>query len=472
MDKYRSFAEGIRARIESGVLVPGDALPSIRSAANREGLGVNTVRAAYELLQGEGLVESRQRGGYYVACRPSLPPAPASGAVFRTEGMAAFDKIGYLQSRAGSATSDFSLALPDPGLLPVPRLARLLARDAELGLGYGDPAGEGELRARIAAQYSDFLGPMDPADVVVTNGATEALALCLRAFVRPGDEVLVESPCYFEFLRLLALAGARVTELPLRPGRGLDLEALEAELARSRPRLLIVQPVVQNPTGAVMDDRDKAALVALAGRAGLPILEDGVYADLAFAPARPKGLGAFGAKDLVHVASFSKSLSVGLRVGWLHAPGRGAEFARLKAITSLGGSRPAQLAVAAFLEGRAWDRHLGRLRSRLRTQVAEYLAFLGERLPPGSGLAPPGGGCLLWVSLPPGVDGSAVFEAAAREGILVAPGELFSASPFHRGFLRLNAGRPLDAARARELARLCELCVPSTSPPSAAIIPS
>ncbi len=457
MTKYRELYERYRSLIMSGLIVPGERLPSIRAAAGAEGVGLNTVKAAWDLLEGESLVVARERGGYFVRGNRAIPACPAAPAAHRVQGLSAFEKISYLQTRAGSDGADFSLALPDPDLLPLSRLAKLLAAGAERSLGYGDPCGEMDLRRRIASRYAAYHGELDPAEIVVTNGATEALSLAVAAVVRRGDRVLVESPAYFEFHRILAMAGAEIVEIPVRPGTGLDLDILESELESAPARAILVQPNVQNPTGASMSEADKRRLVDLASVHGATLIQDDVYGDLSFSSERGRNLSAFGARDIVYLSSFSKTLSVGLRVGWLHVPGRARVFARLKAMRSLGTNVPAQRAIADFLEGRAFERHLAAMREALRLRLEDHLDFLEGALPSGASMASPGGGCLLWLALPPGSDASLLFERAAAEGILFSPGELFSANPFHRRFLRLNAGRRLDEPRRRELARLCAL---------------
>jgi DNA-binding transcriptional MocR family regulator len=458
MAKYRALFERYRALIASGAYAPGERLPSLREAAGQAGVALNTARAAFDLLESEGLARPTERGGYYVrgpARRLSAPSSPK--ACREASGLDAQQKIEYLLE-AGGASGGFALAEPDSLLLPSSRLERLYASLPGHWIDYGDQSGEEELKRRIAAAYFVPNGGLDPADIIVTNGATEAIGIALRALLEPGDAVAVESPTYYDYFRQLGAVRARIVEVPLRPGQGMDLDLLEARLRRGGIKMVLAQPNVQNPTGSIMSDGDKRSLVGLAERYGAALVQDDVYGDLAFSEARPANLGAFGGYDrLVHISSFSKVLAPGLRIGWMSAGSLRPALARAKGMASLMTNRPAQAVLAAYLAGSAFRKQLCRMRAELERQLAEYLELLCEALPEGSSLAPPSGGCLLWVALPKGSDASRLFESAAREGILIAPGELFSANPFFRGCLRINFGYRLTESRRAALLRLCAL---------------
>ena len=463
MQKYRWLFERYRRLISNGAFSAGDRLPSLRATAEAEGLGLNTVRAAWELLESEGLAKVRSRGGYYVrasrtATRPGFFAGGLSPAACReVEGLSASQKIEFLLS-AGGAGGGFALAEPDAALLPVARLERLHATLTGSWIAYGDKDGEPTLRSRISAAYHQRNGGIDPAEILVTNGATEAIALAVRTLIEAGDEVAVESPTYYDFIRQLAAVRARIVEVPVRAGEGMDLDLLETRLERGRIRMIIVQPNVQNPTGTLMSDENKRRLVGLAARHGAFLVQDDVYGDLAFGRSPPLNLGALGGYEkLIYISSFSKTLAPGLRIGWMQAGSHRSELARAKGLSSLSTNRPAQLALAGFLVGAKFRKHLAEMRLALQTQLADYLEILSDRLPEGSSLAPPAGGCLLWLALPSGMDASKLFELAAREGILAAPGELFSANPFFQGHLRINFGGRLTEKRSGELRRLCDI---------------
>jgi DNA-binding transcriptional MocR family regulator len=460
MLKYRALYERYRGLIAGGTYGPGERLPSLRSVAEAEGMGLNTVRAAFDLLEGDGLARPLARGGYYVVFRAgrelSLSGYAAPSDCREAEGLSASQKIEYLLAAGGTAAG-FALAEPDPTLLPIARLERLHASIAGSWIEYGDQAGEEELRRRITAAYHPYHGGLESGEILVTNGATEAINIAIRALVEKGDEVVVESPTYYDYFRQLAAAGARIVEVPVR-GHGMDLDLLESRLESHRVKMIIVQPNVQNPTGVIMGDGDKRRLVSLASRSGAILVQDDVYGDLAFSQERPANLSAFGDYErLVYISSFSKCLAPGLRIGWLRAPGLRAELSRAKSLSSLATCRPAQRVLAAYLAGNSFRKQLAAMRAALERQLEDYLEVLSGALPEGSSVMRPAGGCLLWIALPSGLDASLVFEAAAREGILCAPGELFSTNPFFRGHLRVNFGYRLSERKRAELLRLCAI---------------
>jgi DNA-binding transcriptional MocR family regulator len=479
MSKYRSLYDRYRSLIAEGTWAPGERLPSLRSVAEAEGLGLNTVRAAFDLLEGEGLVRFRERGGCYArgpagkglaagghgGAFSSFGAHSAPAELREIEGLSASKKVEYLLASGGASTG-FALAEPDASLLPVARLERLFSSLSGSWIDYGDQSGEEILRRRITATYHHLHGGLEPEGIVVTNGATEAIGVAIRAFVEPGDAVAVESPTFYDYFRQLAAVRARIVEVPLRPGRGLDIDLLEERMnlgAGSRSRglkMIIAQPNVQNPTGAIMPDEDKRRLVELAARHGTVLVQDDVYGDLAFAlsgcgETRPANLSSYGDYErIIYVSSFSKCLAPGLRVGWIAASGLRSEIARAKSMASLATNRPAQRLIAAYLEGNAFKKHLAAMRASLASQLQAYLEVLAEVLPEEARILRPEGGCLLWIDLGAGRDASRLFEAAASKGILFAPGELFSTNPFFRGHLRINFGRRLTEAGRADLAAL------------------
>lgn len=432
-------------------------MPSIRELAATEGVGVNTARSAFELLDRDGLAVPVERGGYFVARRSSISDSGRPAACYEAEGLDAAQKIEFILSRSGGSVG-FALAEPDPDLLPIAKLERLHASLPPGWSGYGDKDGEPELRRRIASASALRHGRLEPESIVVTNGATEAISLALRSCVGRGDVVAVESPTYFDFFRQLSAIGAKILEVPAIPGRGMDLDLLEAAMRSQPVRMVVCQPNVQNPTGSVMPDADKQRLVALATRHGVLVLQDDVYGELAYRDPRPSNLDMFDDyRGLIYVTSFSKTLAPGLRVGWIRAPGLKDEIIKAKSLSTLATNRPAQAAIAAFIGGAEHRRHLSEMRAALETRLGEYSAALASVLPDGSSISRPAGGCLLWVSLPAGASAARLFEAAARERILVAPGELFSANPFFGTYLRINYAGRLTERRRAMISRLGEL---------------
>jgi len=468
MKRYEALAAGIADSIRRGVLKPGDRLPSVREASAARKVSPSTVFQAYYLLEARGLAESRPRSGYYVtrAAATRLPPEPEQAS--RPDGESrpvdvselVFD---VLQSAMAHAdVVPFGSAFPSPLLFPLDRLGRALAATAP----QLDPwstvddltPGNAELRRQIALRY--LLGGMqvDADGIVVTNGALEALNLCIGAVTQPGDAVLVESPCFYATLQILERRGLRAIEVPTHPRDGIDLDALEAAIARHAPKACWSMSNFQNPLGASMPVERKRALVELLARHGIPLVEDDVYAELYLGDERPPPAKAFDREGLVmHCSSFSKCLAPGYRIGWVAGGRFAGRIARDKLTTTLNTNVPAQLALARYLQRGGFDRHLRRLRKALTEQQSQCLAAIGRHFPRGTRVTRPAGGYFLWIELPDGTDALALQRQAAAAGISVAPGPMFSASRGFGNCLRLNCGHPLDARALSALATLGRL---------------
>jgi DNA-binding transcriptional MocR family regulator len=256
-----------------------------------------------------------------------------------------------------------------------------------------------------------------------------------------GDTVAVESPTYYGVLLALEALGLRVLEVPCHPDSGIDLDALEGRLEHHRVAAVLAVPSFSNPLGSLMPDLAKQRLVRMLSLRAIPLIEDDVYGDLAFGPARPKPAKAFDEDGTVmYCGSFSKTVAPGLRVGFV-APGRWRERVEvLKFATSSATSTLSQHALVHFLEEGNYDRHLRTLRARLEQNVARVAGAVAASFPAGTRVSRPRGGCFLWVELPSNVDALALHARAHDAGVAIAPGHIFSAAHVHANCIRLSCG--------------------------------
>jgi DNA-binding transcriptional MocR family regulator len=452
MKRYEALAADIAASIRNGLLKPGDKLPSVRQASASRQLSPATVFEAYYLLEAQGLVRSRPRSGYYVAEKPKLLPAEPQAAS-APDGEARPVEISavvleILRSAMSRDVVPLGSAFPSPLLFPLERLGRVLANTAT----HMEPwstvdeltPGHLELRRQIALRYLLDGVHLGADEILITNGAMEALNLALSAVCRPGDAVVVESPCFYACLQTLERMGLRAIEVATDPREGIDLAALEAALARHRPQACWLMTNFQNPLGSLVPDAKKHELVELAARHRLPLIEDDVYHELHFNQQRPVSTKVFDREGWVlHCSSFSKTLAPGYRVGWVAAGRFAARVAQHKLTLSLATSIPMQLALARYLERGSYERHLRGLRATLETQRDEYTAAIAEYFPKGTRVSRPCGGYFLWVELPAGTDALELHRRAMRSGISLAPGPMFSASMQFGNFLRINFGHAM-----------------------------
>lgn len=471
LHRYQQLAADIEASIRAGVLQPGDRLPSVRQMCASRQVSPSTVFQAYYLLEARGLIRARERSGYFVA-HGGNPAPPEPEALSQPDSTSVQVDVtervfAVLQASLQQGTVPLGSAFPGPQWFPWPKLAQALARSAKQAdasrAALDDLApGHAGLRRQIARRYRADGLPLAMDDLVITNGALEALNLCLAAVTRPGGAVVVESPCFYGALQALERLGLQAIEVPTHPRDGVDLQALEAAITQHCPQAVWLMTSFQNPLGSLMPPERKQALVELITRLQVPLIEDDVYGELYFAPQRPLPAKAFDREDWVlHCSSFSKCLAPGWRIGWT-APGRFVQaVARQKLTLSIATNAPAQAALAQYLDGVGYDKHLRQLRHGLALQRDRMAEAIARHFPPGTRATRPEGGYFLWLELPPGCDAWALYQRALQHGISLAPGPLFSATPTGSAFahcLRLNYGIAWDTATEAALQQLGAWC--------------
>jgi DNA-binding transcriptional MocR family regulator len=445
--KYEKLVRQITKRIESGGFRPGEKLPSVRRVAREQGYGIITVLRAYAVLEERGLIAAQARSGFIVTPRLESKALPASPLSRPATGKPV--KVS-LANEIVSLNRDPKL-IPFGGaslsldLLPVEELKKIELRQGRRGferyVRYESVMGALELRQAISRHSLTQGGGVLPENLIVTAGGTQALETALRLFLRPGDRVAVESPCYFGILWMLERMGLRVLEIPATAGEGMSIPALEAVCRRGEVKAVIVHPNFQNPLGSLMPDTSKARIAWLAAKYKIPAIEADTVSDLFTGQVRPKPIQAFDNSGWVlSYGSFSKLIAPGFRCGYL-APGRFlSETVETTRVFALATPAAHQLTLAGFIRGGGYDQHLRRLRKYFQTQLPRFIAKLVSSFPENARVSRPSGGYLLWVELPKAVSGRAVWEKARGMGISVTPGELFSSTGYYRNYLRINCG--------------------------------
>lgn len=305
------------------------------------------------------------------------------------------------------------------------------------------PPGNDELRRQLALRYLAQGASVSPQEIVITSGAMEGLNLCLQAVTQPGDLIAIESPTFYAGLQASERLGLKVIEIPSHPREGVSLTALEDALRHHPIKACLFMLNFANPTGSWVSDENKKALLALLRRHDVPLIEDDVYAELYFGQQAPLCSKAEDSTGLVmHVASFSKSLAPGYRIGWVAAGRYARRIQQQKLSLSLATSIPIQIAIADYLKQGGFENHLRHLRHTLATQEATMIQAIERHFPLGTKLARPQGGYFLWLELPLKVDTLLLHQQALSHGISIAPGPIFSAKREFRHHLRLNFGHP------------------------------
>jgi DNA-binding transcriptional MocR family regulator len=446
---FEKLAADIEGLIQRGVFRVGERIPSVRQTSQHHRLSITTVLRAYVLLESKGLIHSRPQSGYFV--RSGGPAGEAATRELRTSTpitvSAQVDVSRLVLSTLRSIRSDETVPLgspyPDPTLFPFQKInsyAYAIGRRQTLwGVTDDLPPGNPALIRQIARRYMENGLSVDPNEIVVTIGATEAMNLCLQAVAKPGDTIAVESPTFYAMLHAIERMGMRAIEVATHPREGIDIVALAQILERERIAACMVMPNFQNPLGFQMPDDKKRKLVELLARRDVPIIENDVYHELYFGDAHPSALKAFDKKGLVlHCASFSKSLTAGYRIGWA-IPGRYREqVEKLKFLNTLATPSIQQLAIAEYLRNDGYEHHLRRVRKAYAQQANLMRTMVKRFFPEGTRMSRPMGGYVLWVELPPQVDSMTLYRLALERQITIGPGQMFSTSNAYRNFIRLN----------------------------------
>ncbi len=452
---YRQLADHIRNLVRSGRILAGERLPATRELAGLLGLNRTTVSAAYALLESEGLLKGHVGRGSYVSGTPPEPAPPGLDWEMLLEPADPMTSAPAPPFSASGEVISFATSRPSQSLFPLDEF-RAACREVLTGsqagaiLQLGSPGGFAPLREYLLgeARRAGAARPQD--DVLVTNGCQQALDLIQRVLVRPGDTVVVEDPVYPGLRNVFARAGARLAGVPVGPD-GIDVEHLDRLLVREKPRLLVVTPNFQNPTGATIPLPARLALLSRAREAGVVVVENDIYGELRY-EGEPlvamKQLDDSG--DVVLLRSFSKVAFPGLRVGWVTGPRPLlARMAEAKQWTDLHTDHLSQAVLWRFAESGRLASHRARMIASGAEQLSAVLAACQRYLPKGSRFTRPRGGMNLWVWLPEPLDTAELLPRAHRENVTYMPGKYFEVTHHDPGGLRLSfAGLEPERIRA------------------------
>lgn len=455
--RHEIFTRDIEKNIREGLWQPGYKLPSVRVLKEKYGASVSTIQRGYEDLLMRGLVESLPRSGYFVSRQPAIEQQTKTNRqpVVRD----AVFQHGLTQTTAQPGSrhtlSSFHVAAPGDLMIPQKLLLRTLqqvvrAEGAGL-LRYYPAGGSPALKQQIIQRAAGYGALFREEELLITDGALQSLYIALSAVCAPGDVVAVESPCVFSVLEVLVVLRLRVVEIPVTRD-GLDVDLLRKVCARTKVRAIVVTPHFHNPTGVVMPPAQQQALVAVAQRYNIPVIENDIYGDLHFSGARPAPLKALDDSGLVMTySSYAKTLAPGIRLGWLSA---GRYLPKAEQIRFALGSTVSPLfqeTVTQLLRTNSYDRHLRSFRTQLAKNAWLTLHLISTSFPEGTSMVRPAGGYNCWIQLPAKTDMDAFYQACERIGVRFTPGSVFSFSGSYNHCLRLVFADTYTAARKRAI---------------------
>ena len=340
---------------------------------------------------------------------------------------------------------DLGIGQPSPWLLPVEAMAKAAAHCTKdpgcILLAYGAEQGDGHFRAALSRFLeSIYRIPVDPAQLLVTNGASQGIDLICTLFSQAGDTVLVEEPTYFLARKIFADHHLNAVSLPMDAG-GVIIAALEEELKRTRPAFLYTIPTYHNPTSACLSATRREQLAELSRKYDLTVVADEVYHALSYTALPTPPMAFFGGTaNIISLGSFSKILAPGLRLGWLQAaPAVIERIVGCGLLDSGGGLNPFTSGVVrSAMELGLMDENLAFLKETYSHRMQVMCAALRSRLPASVRFAEPAGGFFIWLVLPEGTDTLQLLPKAIERNVEFMPGPKFSSRQGLKNCLRLS----------------------------------
>jgi|UPI0004879723 DNA-binding transcriptional MocR family regulator len=436
----------LRAAIAAKQLLPGEKLPSIRRLAAANRISPFTAVEAYDRLAAQGLITAKPKSGFFVAgreapltlaAREDMPGRATAEAVdpvwMMRQSLSLDDRV--VHSACGWLPDSW---LPEDGIRRA--LRGIAAMPGAPVLQYGHPLGYLPLRQQICLRLAELDIAARPETILLTDGASQAIDLVCRHLLQPGDAVLVDDPGYFNYHAVLRAHRVRALPVPVTRN-GIDLGELERLAAAEHPKLYLTNPALQNPTGLSLAPGQAHRLLNLAQRFDFRIIEDDVFRDFQSVPT-PRLAALDGAPSesgrVLHLGGFSKTISAALRVGFIAGPEETIRhLTDLKLATTFGNNQVAAQVVHRLLEDGSYRKHIAGVREKLRKAtppLRRKLEALGLRL-----FAETEQGMFLWMELPRQAPDATVLAARAIEqGVVLAPGSVFSPLRQWTRFLRIN----------------------------------
>lgn len=424
---YQQVADWIELNIRVGKWALKAKLPTVRAMAEHLSLNRGAIASAYAHLIRKGVLTARVGRGTYVLATPSNATADHSAAEQNGQFwdpllIEAANRLG-LRAHAINSTSRSAIWVPDRGevtedqrhlpldmpladhsltcqaiQLAIHEVADKLSKKA---LSYNQPQGAYELRESITYLAASRRIKVTPRDILIVNGAQDALSLIASLLIRPGDSVVTENPSYPGAIRAFRMAKAHIIGIPV-DGEGMRTDLLEDVLKNRRPSLIYTIPSFQAPTGATQSRERRIHLYSIAAKYNIPIVEDEYVNDLYYGEPPPDTIKSIDENQLViYVGTFSKTLGAGIRLGWIAAHASViAQLVQVKEVRDIHSSIFGQLVIEHLLREDLYDKLLIELRNHYHIRHDTMLNKITDQL----GIMPSryrySGGFSLWVQLP------------------------------------------------------------------------
>jgi DNA-binding transcriptional MocR family regulator len=462
---YQQVIAFIERQQRQGALRAGDKLPSLRKLSRQLEISVPTVKQAYLELERQGAISAKPQSGYYLKAQQArtLKPRPASWQASAPAEIKCRSLIEQVHDAVHLPNSvPLGISNPVNAHPPDKALARLMrsviSKVAEKAVSYGPVNGSPQLRQQIAFRYQELGVDVAANDIIITNGAQEALAIALQCVAKAGDIIAIESPCFFGIIELIESLGMRAIEVYTCIEDGIDFNELKKTIKQHQVKACVFSTAINNPLGSMMSDPQRQAMVELLEQHNIPLIEDDVYSEIYFTEFRPKPAQYYAEKGLVLTcSSFSKTVAPGYRTGWLISPKYEERAKRIKRAQSCSTPMLQQWTLTQYLLTGEYDRHLTVLRKKLMYNCERMRALLAQHFPPQTCISKPLGGSVLWLRCQSHVQTSELFAQALKQGVSFAPGAIFSLSGKYQNYMRISFGVQWDQNIEQAVATLGKL---------------
>jgi DNA-binding transcriptional MocR family regulator len=437
--KYLQIAQKLITDIESGHLALNAKLPSLRTVMTLHNVSMTTAIACYRHMEKIGYAVAEDKKGFYAQkpysekITPSFPKFNGAITNISPQYSENFSDI----SIDSLATAKLDTQLIDNAVIKQSIHAAM--KNPNFTLNYENPQGNEQLRLQLSNHFNQQGFTTHQDELVMTNGCLDAVVSAIEVVSKPGDVVIVSSPCYSGLLDILSLLERAIIEIP-STADGIDLIQLNHIVKNKNVAACILTANHQNPTGHSLSNEQKKLIAQLAAKYHLPIIEDDVFRELAHQKTIPLPIKYYDdAGWVLWCSSFSKTLAPGLRLGWCK-PGRFAkQYLKNRKVKTLGINQPIQTTMADYLAKGHYLRHLKKINKALSLHCRIYIDFLQQHLPTNSQIYFPKGGLTLWLCLP-NVDTKSLSFSLSKQGIYTQHGNVFSTTGLYQDCLRLNIG--------------------------------
>ena len=442
---YIRLANDLSDQISHGYYRPGDRLLSVRKMAEVRGLSITTILNAYQELENRDVITALPQSGYYVSYKKLNKPIGTKFEISQPKMVDIIDLVKLvLHDSLDESLEQFGAALSPAEILPTTQLNRILKKMLSSNTIKQNVTGAAEgtriLREQISRSMFLLNTNVSIDQILITSGCNEAIYLALSSICKPGDEVAVESPCYFGVLHIMEELKLRVIEIPSDSSVGIDIEKLEFALNNFHIKAVYMNSNCNNPMGCNIPPDRKRKIVDLTSRFDVPVIEDDSTGELFFGKNRPDILKAYDKKgQVIYCSSFSKIISPTYRVGWI-IPGKYIDqVTRLKQAINVGTATLQQITIAEYLSSGNYERHMRKVREIYQHRVKQMRTDIFETFPVDTFVSNPQGGFNLWIQLPKKVDSFDLYIECKKEHISLTPGAIFTTDAKYSNFIRLSA---------------------------------